>query len=268
MDETTVIEPEATNDQSESEVVNTGDQNVSDVWQEDGFDNTETMEVQSDKPTDEVPTETVDENTLEYVTEGLSPLDSPLVVKRHGKLYDLTDMNQIRDLVERGLDSTVKNQELADMRRELQKERNPDVSEQELDNLGVTGEVEGISQEILNSSYADSFKGVVNGLPENTLDELKSNPNMLRGLSQDVKSGLAQKIMPNVNRYMDVDGMSFKEAYMKSGQEVMSKQNNVSKSMNKLISEPKTSNNIEVKEKSIWDIEDSEFRSLMDTQRR
>ena len=235
-----------------------------DVWDEK-FDVTDMPkeEVQETEPVKEVT-----EELSEYKVSGLGALDKPLVIKRKGKLYDMTDLDQIRNLVEKGLDSTVKNQELADMRRELLKEQNPDISEQELKQVDTNNEVERVAQNIMNSSYAEAFQGVVGSLPDSVTEQLRGDPRMLQGLSVDVESGLAMKIMPQVDRLMNVDGMSFKEAYMIAGKSVMDKQEVRTGKLDKLVSQPTTQNNVVAETKDIWSMSDSEFQGLMDTERR
>ncbi len=234
-----------------------------DAWSED-FDTADIPNEESTpKPVDEP-----EEVQPEYKTEGLGALDTPLVVKRKGKLYDLTDLDQIRDLVERGLDSTVKNQELADMRRELLKEQNPDMTNDQLTQADTDNEVEHIAQTIMNSTYADDFKDVITALPQSEVDRFRSDPKLLEGLRVDVASGFAKQIMPQVDRLINVDGMSFEEAYFTAGKALHDKQEVKQSRIDKLTAQPDTNNNVQVKQQSIWDIPDNEFRSLMDTERR
>ncbi len=235
------------------------------AWDED-FD---TTELPTEEPQEEAQAEPQEKAVdLNYVTEGLSPLDNPLVVKRKGKLYDLTDMDQIRNLVEKGLDSTIKNQELAELRRELELTKNPDITEQELSQLDTSAEVEHIAEKIASSNYVEDFKTFIDILPGVVTDQLRGDPQMLEGLRQDVESGLAGKILPGMQRLMDVDNLTFKEAYMKSGSEVMKSKQSRSQAIDKLTAAPTRGSIPEVKSKDIWDLDDSEYRALMDTERR
>ena len=235
-----------------------------DVWAED-FDTSGEVPTEAKESEDEP---VVDDVQPEYRTEGLGDLDAPLVVKRKGKLYDLTNLDEIRNLVEKGLDSTIKNQELADLRRELAKEQNPDITDEELSNVDTVNEIESIAQEISSSSYVDDFKSIVETLPNSVVDQLRSDPKMLRGFSVDMKSGFAQKIMPIADRYMNIDGLSFQEAYMKAGSEVMDKQDVKSDRITKLTSQPGTVDNVQVKQKDVWSMSDDEYKSLMSSERR
>ncbi len=236
--------------------------NTNDAWSEDfDMDSEPTMDtVEAVEPKVEA--------SPEYITEGLGDLDKPIVVKVNGKIYDIKDKDQIRNLMEKGFNATQKLQEVAELRRELEQYKNPEATVEQLDAIGDNAEIESISQSILNSSYADSFKDSVGELPEGTLNELRTSPRMLKGLSVDFESGLAQKIMPMVGKLMDIESMSFQEAYTTAGRQVMSKQDKVSNSVNKLVAEPRTSNNVEVKQDGIWDMSDSDFNALMDTERR
>lgn len=266
MEETDLIDPTATvNDEvtetAHTEADTTGNQ---DIWSEDFDPNApdtpdEPQEQEQDEESAEKP---------EYKTKGLGKLDKPLVVKRKGKLYDLTDLDQIRDLVERGLDSTIKNQELAKLRRELLQAKNPDATAEELDSVSKEHEVEQVAQKILNSSYAEDFKQLASQLPEQVTQQMRSDPRMLEAFSVDVESGLAQKIMPKAQRYMDIDGLDFKEAYLKAGGELMQSEQRRSESVDRLTAVPKSTGNVETKERSIWDIPDDEFQALMATERR
>ncbi len=263
--EDTMIDSESTGEQ---EVVTTeptvdNSENQGDVWAEE-FD-------VNDEPKEEVvkATEPVEESTeAEYVTEGLGDLDKPIVIKYKGKTFDIANMDQIRDLMERGMGATQKLQELAEMRKELHKEQNPDMTEQELSNIDTSVEVESIAQKIANSKYVDAFKGIVETLPDDVTDKLRSDPRMLEGLRVDTESGLAQKIIPLAERYMAIEGLSFMEAYIKGGNEVNQSAKSRSQSIDKLTAVPKSTGNVEVKQKDVWDISDSEFRSLMDSERR
>ncbi len=271
--EENVIESNQAEPQEATEVVepaaNAEDQSVQDVWAED-FDMNDDNNTAEQPQKEVADTEPSEEPAveLEYKTEGLGDLDAPLVVKRKGKLYDLTDMDQIRNLVEKGLDSTIKNQELADMRRELEKERNPDITDKELNTLDTNAEIETIAEKIASSDYADAFKGIVSVLPSNTVDQLRSDPRMLEGLRVDTESGLAAKIMPLAEKYMAIEGLDFMEAYIKGGNEINKSAQSRSQSIDKLTAVPKTHNNVEVKQKDIWEMTDSEYNALMSSERR
>jgi len=239
-----------------------------DYWSED-FDKTDAP---ADAPVEEVettePSEEPADERPEYITKGLGSLDRPVVLKRKGKLYDISDLDQLRDLAERGLDATSKLQEVAELKKELLKAQNPDVSEQELQNINVETEVETIAQSIVNSPIAEDFKSVITELPEEVVNTLRSDPQMLKGLKLDVESGLAQKVMPSVRRYMDIEGLDFRSAYLKAGSEVVESAKRRDTAVTQLTSAPTKTGNVEVKEKDIWDIDDNEFRALMASERR
>ncbi len=265
--EQAIIESEAVESQEVTEVTapaTVNEDESTDVWAED-FN------------TEDVPAETIDEPVVEpkettdklpdYITQGLGDLDEPIVVKVNGKIYDIKDKDQIRDLMERGFNATQKLQELADLRRELEQTKNPDITEQELSNLDTSAKVEQIAEKIASSSYVEDFRSFIDILPGTVTDQLRGDPQMLEGLRQDVESGLANKILPTLQRYMDVDNLTFKEAYMKSGSEVMKSQQSRSQAIDKLTAAPRTGSVPEVQSKSIWSMSDSEYKSLMDSER-
>ncbi len=257
------VEPSAEND---------GVQN--DPWDED-FD---TTEIPREETTEVVEPneETVTNEQPEYITKGLGDLAEPIVVKVNGKIYDIKDKDQIRDLMERGFNATQKLQELAQSKRELLKEKNPDITEQELDSVDVNNEVEQISSEILNSPNVEEFKNVFAAMPEEALNQFRSNPGMLRGLKVDIDSGFVGHIMPSIQRYMDIDGMGFQEAYMTAGQEYhegknqrQQKENKVNANRELLSNAPSNSSAVASSEsKDIWEISDSDYKSLMNNVRQ
>jgi len=260
---------------TEPEIQETDNSKTKDPWNED-FNVEENMpEVEGQEEVSE-DTEPADEKPAdmpEYITEGLGELDNPLVVKVKGKVYDLKNLDQIRDLVERGFVSTQKMQELAELKRELLSKENPELTNDELDETvnsqEVNKEIERISTEILNSNMADDFRGVLSSIPEADVDMFRNDPRMLDGLRHDVQSGLAGKIMPKVERLMVVDGMSFQEAYVEAGKAVNDSNNRAQTNMDRLSSGGSGSSAvIEAKQKDIWSMSDSEFRALSDTVRQ
>ncbi len=258
------------------EAESTESQNESSVWDEDydvnagkppvdrGSDKSDETPVLEDKPV---------ENNNEYQTEGLGTLDKPLVVKVKGKIYDLTDMDQIRGLVEKGFIATQKLQEVAEMKRELEKQQNPDMTDADIEQKEVNDELESVAQEILNGSNADEMREIIGGMPQTSIDEFKNSPKMLKGLQHDVQSGFAMAIMPKVNHMMNIDGMSFIEAYMAAGKEyhdndatnsvkAEQKQNN----MELLVSGKSGGSAVmDSKPLDVWDMSDEDYRALNGT---
>ena len=249
------------------EPVSTDEESQTNYWDE-SYDTTELPKETADETVVEPKEDIVAIDQPEYITEGLGDLAEPIVVKVNGKIYDIKDKDKIRDLMERGFNATQKLQELAELRRELELSKNPDITEQELSQLDTSAEVEQIAEKIASSNYVEDFKMFIDVLPNATTDQLRGDPQMLEGLRQDVESGLAGKILPGMQRYMDVDNMTFKEAYMKSGSEVMKSKQSRSQAIDKLTAAPTRGSIPEVKSKDIWDLDDSEYRALMDTERR
>lgn len=240
-----------------------------DAWSEEAFDMSvdapDEGPVLTDEPKEEPQTDNV---PGEYITEGLGSFEEPLVIKYKGKLFDISDKDQARDLMERGMGATQKLQELADLKRQMLQDQNPDMSQQELNTATTQQDVETIAEKITASPYVNDFKSIVSALPDDTVNALRTDPRMLEGLRQDTESGLAQKIMKHAERYMAIDGLSFQEAYIKGGKQVVQSQHKGQEQVDRLTSEPRTSNNVKVEQKSVWDISDDEFKQIMSTERR
>ena len=194
-------------------------------------------------------------------------LDDPMIIKVDGQVYELDSIDEIRNLVERGTGVTKKFQQLAEDRKALEKQ---------LEELGQTpnvetvddtaDEVESIAQAILDSDYADNFTLDMKALDDGTKQLLGSNPEMLKGLSIDYESGLAQKIMPQVHKFMNVDGLSFEDAYVKAGRSYQSnteRQTQAKPKANMLKAEPKVGSKVsgELGRAAIDGMSDKEFNA-------
>jgi len=254
---TTVVEPAA----------DTENQTV-DYWNEDAPLDEDTPEEPTVAQEDEQQEESAVDKIPEYITEGLGSLEEPIVIKYKGKIFDIADKDKIRDLMERGMGATVKNQELADMKRDMLKQQNPEMTDTEISNIESSTEVEAIAQKITGSSYVDAFKDVITGLPDDITSQLRSDPRMLEGLRVDVESGLATKIMKHADRFMALDGMSFQEAYMKGGKMIADSAKTREDTIAKLTSSPDTNNNVRVEKQDVWSMSDADYKALMSTERR
>ena len=270
--ESTEVIADSNDTEIESQNIQDETNDNSGVWDEefdvnDGEPSEESVE--SDEPNKE-PENT--DSEPEYITAGLGDLEKPIVIKYKGKKFDITSKDQIRDLMERGMGATQKLQELAEMRKELALKDNPELTDEQLQESETNESVERISQEILDSDIADDFKQVLSVLPEQELGKFRTNPKMLQALQHDVASGLAQQLMPEVEKRMALENMSFDEAYMAVGIELMESNGNGQVRDNKarkLGSIPSATTSImESKPKDIWDLDDKEYKSLMDTERR
>ncbi len=80
--------------------------------------------------------------------------------------------------------------------------------------------VEDIASNILSGPGAEAFQTVAAQLPADVKEVMSQNPQMLAGFNHDVQSGLAQKIMPLVSRFMNVNQMTFMQAYQAAGDQV------------------------------------------------
>jgi len=233
-----VVEPEmetietVVDDMSDTEFAEHFDKVDEDGTDTDGDDITNDSD---DKPTDDV-----DLNTLysEQLGDADAKLDKPILIKVDGEVIKLDTINDLRDMAERGTSVTKKFQKLADDRRVLEAQlqalgETPDV----VDESG--SEIDSIANGILQSSYADDFKSSVSQLPSEVRETLSTNPQVLKGLSLDFESGLAQQIMPQVKREMTVKGLDFIQAYVSVGQKLESSKASVQKQRQVLKSEPK-----------------------------
>ena len=189
------------------------------------------------------PEQSLDDLYLAQNQSKETKLDKPMYIKINGTTHTIDNVDEMRNLMERGLNHTQKMQELARDRKEFESNRvdeeSPTVTED-----ATTVEVDEIANDILNSSYAESFQSGVSQLPSSVRSELSTNPQMLKGLSQDYESGLAQKIVPSVAREMAVKGISFRDAYVSIGQKLNQQTQQVAQSRDTLNAQPKANTSI------------------------
>jgi hypothetical protein len=255
----------------ETEVVDTPDEEVNriDALSDEDFEK-EFNEVETDE-SDTVKSDDEPKDLEAIYKSNLgtdAKLDDPIVVKVDGTVYELDSLDEIRNLIERGTGVTRKYQKLAADRKALEEQlaalgQEPNVTS---DNP-VEDDVETIANDILASSYADAFTADVQQLDAQTKEVLASDPQMLKGLAIDYESGFAQKIMPNVHKYMKINGMSFEDAYFEAGKSYQSdtekKTNNAAKAK-MLNAQPKTvskASSNELGRKSIDAMSDAEFNA-------
>jgi len=186
-------------------------------------------------------------------------LDSPVLIKIDGEVMELNSINELRDMAERGTKVTQKFQKLAEDRKALEAQlqalgETPDVSDDS------SSEIDTIANGILQSSYVDSFKTDVSNLPSEVRETLSTDPQILKGLSMDYESGLAQQIMPKVKREMTVKGLDFIQAYVSVGRSIQSQKENVQSKKQMLTTEPKQNKyTTESKAIDIDSMSDTEF---------
>ncbi len=93
-----------------------------------------------------------------------------------------------------------------------------DDSGQVEDNNANIQKVESVANDILQSNYADDFKSGLEFVPSNIKEQLTNDPALLKDLAADYESGIAQKIIPQVEKLMAIKGLNFFQAYAMAGQ--------------------------------------------------
>ncbi len=82
-------------------------------------------------------------------------------------------------------------------------------------------EMDDIADDIIaDNDWHDSFKKASNAVPPDFLNEIASNPSALRNFSNQVKSGLAQRIIPEAIKASMLNSDSFMNNYAKIGQRI------------------------------------------------
>jgi len=182
-------------------------------------------------------------------------LEEPILVKVDGKVLDIDDPNDVKSLIEKGLDYTKKTQELAQYRETLKFLDENGISNVETLQQVLSGQIQvdpaqiqqrvdpteqqvnQVAEQILQSEYADDMRQIMHSLPTTTKEEFTNNPQMLQGLFVDVQSGFAQKVLPLAQKYMTINGLPFVEAYIKAGNAVSQKSDT---NKQKITSEPRS----------------------------
>lgn len=89
----------------------------------------------------------------------------------------------------------------------------------------VISDTEKVAREIASDvEHAEVFTKIASGLPMDFKQAIMSNANDLKTFSQHIKSGLAQKIIPEAIKLTYTEGISFSDAYVKVGTELYTKQ--------------------------------------------
>jgi len=291
MDNTESTQPQGDNSQAVIEQSTTDTQSeqpkVVDFWDEN-FNVTDGVNPTEQPAADAEPGKTVTEpqsDNTDYTElyakqldgETDKQLDNPILLKHKGKVIDITSAKELRDLAERGLGSTAKYQEMAEQRKMLDGITSEDIDmlrkfkagdQTVLNELATPresnqeNEIDTVAQTILDSSYADDFKGLVGNLsaPDKTL--ISTDPRVLRGLQIDFESGTAQKLMPLVERYMTVKGLPFIEAYTTAGKEMFS--GSREKAGEQLVSQPSATSSVTTTpEQDAWAMDTASFNKIM-----
>ena len=265
---------------------------VSDVWHED-FKLDGDAPVEAKAELQETPKD--EKAELKYVADGLGDLDTPVVLKRKGKLLDITSMDELKSLAERGLDSTIKNQELAGHRdmietlktnsismedinllanakngslealKQLQSQYSAtsEVDVQDMTTDATQSEIRAIAEKADNSPYANDFVTVLGAIDAPTLAEFKQYPEALELLRGEVENGNAIKYLPQVEKAMAVHNMDFVSAYEKVSGEAKASNTKRKATADSLSSAPRaTSSNRNSGSKDVWQMSSDDWNSL------
>jgi hypothetical protein len=290
--ENTVMDTKQVESPAENTESNTADnteQETVDPWSVEEFD-INTMKPAEENPQDE-PAD--NSNNGEVNLEDLyrqqiasedAKLDKPILVKYKGKVVDIDDVNELRDMAERSIAATIKLQEAAELRKQyegitpedielLRRFKGGDTSV--INDLAVDRaadqptEVDTIASEILAAPYAEQFKGFVDVLNPADRQMLASDPRVLRGLQIDFENGTATKLMPLVERKMAINGKDFLTAYKEAGQEVMKHGDTRKQSVEQLTAAPQANTSVKQQPKQdVWSMDSSTFKKLFNNEAR
>ncbi len=197
-------------------------------------------------------------------------LDEPMVIKVDGHIYEIDSLDEIRNLMERGSSATRKFQKLSEDRKALEKQLEELGQTPEVKVDTVQEEVDSISDDILNSSYADVFTEQLRTMPDEVRQLLGTEPDILRELSIDYERGFGEKVMPEARRLMALKGIDFLPAYTEAGKALHNKQTKITQAKSKtemLEAQPKAQGKIdgELGTTAINSMTDSEFNAYFDS---
>jgi hypothetical protein len=285
MEDTTLMDTAPQEQVSQEEVTTTD--TVVDVWDEN-FDIDSAAESSSELEDEQTQPETeVDLESLyrEQISSEDIKLDKPILIKYKGKVVDVNDVNEIRDMMERAVAATYKLQEAAEIRKQyegitpedielLKRFKQGDTSV--VEELAVerpsvdtaTNEVDQIASEILQSDYAEQFRESVAVLGPKDKELLSTNPQVLNGLKIDFEKGIAQKVMPVAERLMAVKGLPFLEAYAEAGKQVIERGGAQKVKQEQLSAAPKTGSVNTTPPTDVWSMDTETFKKLSGSIRR
>ena len=277
--EPTAIESESTPTTPE---VDAGSQETTpSAWDEDFDMDAPVPSEDAPQETDKIVAEPIDLDGLytSQMEDKESALDKPILIKLNGKVTEITNINDMKDLMERGLGSTKKYQEMAEDRKVIEFMNNNGISMETLNQLVTSDgsvpiesnnsqqdmQVQQVVDKISNSAYVEEFKSGVSFLPDNVKDTIGNSPELLDGLYGDFESGLAQKVLPIVERTMAIKGLDFITAYVQAAQSLEGGSKPIEKKVNPLTAEPR-GNTLGVKaepQKDIWSMSSDDFKQYM-----
>ncbi len=232
---------------------------------------------------------TVDEQSIDYNDlydkqlkgETGKQLDTPILLNHKGKIIDISDSKELRSLAELGLSATAKFQDMAEQRKMLDGISPEDItmlrqlksgdqsviaelstqreSNEVTDNAAA---IETTAQTVLDSNYATEFKSMLGSMNSTDSKMVSTDPRIFKGLQMDFEKGIAQKVMPLVERNMAVKGMSFMEAYTTAGKEMFS--GDRQKVADDLSSQPSANSSVTTTPKQdAWGMDTDSFNRLM-----
>ncbi len=243
------------------------------------------MDGESDTPTDEPEVVTTESTELSlddlYATQMEEPeakLDKPVLVKYNGSVHKVDSVRELKNLAEQGIAFTRKSQELSDQTQLFDRLKANGYDNDSLMRLAEQDkgeplmqmdtnlvEIDNVANEILQSNYVEAFQEVSNQFPTEVQDEMRRNPQMLRAIAYDVESGLAGSIMPEVTRMMNIQGVSFNDAYVQAGKNFQDNKTVRENNTKKLDSQPRGNTRQTTQDsKSVWDMDDDEFSKYFD----
>jgi len=241
-----------------------------DVVDTDG--GSEVVEVNAKPDTvDEAKVWTDDDYRLQNEDEGAT-FDKPMLVKLKGKVVEVSNINEMRNLVERGLGASKKYMDMAEDRKTIQFMTDNNISMDTLTQI-VNGrgeevvesesDVDRVAYEIQNSDYVDDFRSIASMLPSDVQDMVSSDAGALAGLRNDIVNGkLTVDSMDKIDRLVAINGMDFKSAYQKVTNEPIdnSRDERAEQSRNTLQNQPKNTQTktAPAQPKSVWDMDDAE----------
>jgi len=277
----TVADDAATN--STDAQVNDTDAAPVDVWDEDynvddvDSDGSEDAqdEANPDAPEEVAATNPTDDDYKSQNDNADAKLDKPILIKLKGKVVEVSNVAEMRNLMELGLGATSKYREMAEGRKTLQFMEDNSIDMETLtgivNNRGqepvvpdvsyeTDTQLESIATEIQNSNYIDTFREVATMLPADVTDAIRSNPQALQGFKNDISTGrLDSSKMHEIDKLVAIKGMNFQDAYVQVTTGSRTKQEeNAAESRNTLTSQPKNTQ-VSSAPKSVWDMTDEEY---------
>lgn len=225
----------------------------------------------SEKPGDEV-VENLDDAYKTQITDTEAKLDKPILLKVNGEVVSVDNINDLKNMAEQSVGVTKKFQQISEHKNTIEFMKSNDINMEDLSALVqqrgqevVTPpnadevEIEEVANSILESSYVQDFQNAMNVIPDDVKTQIQQNPQMLKAIAVDFESGLAQQIVPQLNRVMSTKGMSFQDAYVHIGQKIQNKNEEVQTKRKILKSEPKQTTQTVNNSVDVWDMDSKQF---------